>query len=59
MLGESKSASLGSLISEIFWSVLLALPLGLLSISSLLVEDGENFGDALSNNLNLKNSVCQ
>lgn len=51
VLGEAESAGLGALVSEILWSVLLSLPLGLLSISSLLVEDGEHFGDALSNNL--------
>ena len=54
---ESSSSSLGSLGSEVFGGVLLSLPLGLGLSSSLLVENSENSGDGLSNNL--KNIVSQ
>ena len=50
-LGESSSGSLGSLGSEVLWGELLLLPLVLGGSSSLLVQDGEDLGDSLSNNL--------
>ncbi len=51
MLGETSSMSLGGLVSEIMRGVLglLVLLLGLISL--LLVEDGENLSNGLSNNL--------
>ena len=51
MLGEASSAVLGALVSEVLGGVLLVLPYVLGSASRLLVEDGEDFGDALSNSL--------
>ena len=53
-LGESSSGSLGSLGSEVLGSVLLVLPGVLGSGSSLLVEDSENSGNGLSDNLKYK-----
>ena len=51
MLGKTTSMSLGGLVSEIMRGVLglLVLLLGLISL--LLVEDGENLSNGLSNNL--------
>ena len=51
MLGKSASAVLGALVSEISGCVLLVLPQVLGGVSRLLVEDGEDFGDALSDSL--------
>lgn len=51
VLGKSASAGLGSLVSEVLGSVLLLLPLTLGSGSPLLVEDGQDFGDAFSDDL--------
>ena len=51
VLGESGSLGLGSLDSEVLWSVLLGFPLALGGVSSLLVHDGEELGDVLSNDL--------
>ena len=60
MLSGSKSVSvwvnssggLGKLESKISWSIFLVLVLSLSSISSLFVQDGEDLGNSLSNNLN-------
>ena len=54
MLGEAQSAGLGSLVSEVLGAVLLALPDLLGGSSSLLVDDGQDLGNALSHNLKLK-----
>ena len=51
MLGESSSVGLGALVSEIAWSVLGLLVLLLSLISLLLVDDGKNLGNGLSDNL--------
>ena len=52
MLAESASAVLGALVSEISGCELLVLPQVLGGVSRLLVEDGEDFGDALSDSSN-------
>ena len=57
VLGQSASAGFGSLVSQVLGSVLLALPLALGSGSPLLVEDGEDLGNAFSHDLKIKESV--
>ena len=54
MLAQATSAGLASLVSEVLGAVLLRLPLALGRGSPLLVEDGEDLGDALSHNLKNK-----
>ena len=54
VLGQSASAGFGSLVSQVLGSVLLALPLALGSGSPLLVEDGEDLGNAFSHDLKNK-----
>ena len=51
VLGESGSRGLSSLGSEILWSVLLVLPHGFGGGSSLLVHDGKELGNVLSDDL--------
>ena len=52
VLGEAESAGLGALVSKVLGGVLLALPGVLGGSSSLLVDHGQDLGNALSNNLN-------
>ena len=54
VLGETSSGGLGALGSEILGGVLLLLPLGLGSGSSLLVDDGKSLGNSLSDDLKKK-----
>ena len=51
VLAEPASAVLGALVSEVSGCELLVLPHILGSVPGLLVEDGQDFGDALSNGL--------
>ena len=51
MLGETGSGGLGTLVSKISWGILLVLPGILGDGSSLLVNDGQDLGNSLSDNL--------
>ena len=51
VLGKGSSGCLTALSSKIFWGELLLLPLILGGGSSLLVNNGEDLGNGLSNNL--------
>lgn len=51
MLGETGSGGLGTLVSNISWGILLVLPGILGEGSSLLVNDGQDLGNSLSDNL--------
>merc|ERR1712048_16271 len=52
VLGETSSAGLGSLASEILGGVLLLLPLASGGSSPLHVDNGEGLGDSLTDNSN-------
>ena len=51
VLGHASSGRLGALSSKISWEIFFVFMLGLCGVSSLLVEDGKNLSDGLSNNL--------
>ena len=51
VLGETGSAGLGSLRSEILGGCSLLFPLALSGSSPLLVDNGEGLGDSLTDNL--------